>query len=121
MRLPCIAAASGFLIVQAAFAQHGPHMATPPAPKPKKVKGGGANAGLGAPKRASDEQIEQLEKMSPADRQQALEALPADRRQKIEQRLTHLQSLSPRSAPSLRIAWRNSKACRPPSRKRCAG
>lgn len=100
MRFACLAAVF-ILAVPVGLAQHGPHVAARPAPKPK---GGSSSPGgaLKAPRRASDEKIDTLERMTPADRQKALEALPPDRREKIETRLTHLQKLSPEKRAQLR-------------------
>src|SRR5450432_1716671 len=100
MRFACFAAVL-ILAVPGALAQHVPHPATRPAPKAKGGTGA-AGGGLQAPHRASDEQIDTLEKMTPAARQKALEALPPDRRQKIETRLAHLQKLSPEERAQLR-------------------
>jgi hypothetical protein len=97
MRLVCLTAVV-VLMVPGVFAQHVPHPATRPAPKAK----GGASGGMQAPHRASDQQIDTLEKMTPAARQKALEALPPDRRQKIEARLVHLQKLTPDERAQLR-------------------
>jgi hypothetical protein len=59
--------------------------------KPERTPGGGP----AAPHRASDTQIEKLSRMSPAERQKALQNLPPDRRQKLETRLDKLDNLTP--------------------------
>jgi hypothetical protein len=111
MRLAFITA---IFVSTVAYAQHGPHAATrPSAPKPK----GGAGSGMQAPRRASDEQISKLEKMTPAERQKALEALPPGRRQNIESRLVHLQKLSPEERAQLQDRLQKFKNLPPDQQK----
>src|SRR5260370_42426329 len=55
---------------------------TPPAPKAHANAGPGG--GPAAPKRSTDQQIEKLANMSPAQREKALSNLPPEPRQKIE-------------------------------------
>ncbi len=92
-------------LAHAAYGQHVPRPLNRPAPRVRpQQQQGGANAGTGsleAPRRDSEQQIDRLEKMSAAERRTALEALPADRRDRIEKRLSHLQKLSPEQRAQL--------------------
>ncbi|MCU1260137.1 MAG: hypothetical protein JWO80_3022 [Bryobacterales bacterium] len=81
------------------FAQRGARGVARPAPKPKGGSGTGVSARTSRP--AGDQQIQKLEKMSPAERQKALEALPPDRRRNIESRLDRLQKMSPEERAQL--------------------
>jgi len=83
----------------AAYAQHVPRPLNRPAPRARPQQGG--NGGLEAPRRDSEQQIDRLERMSPAERRAALEALPAERRERIEKRLSHLQRLTPEQRAQL--------------------
>ena len=84
----------------AALAQHAPHAAARPA-APKVKNGAGVVRGMKAPRPAVGAQIDRLEKMTPAERQRALEALPPDRRDAVETRLRRLQNLSPEQRAQL--------------------
>jgi hypothetical protein len=81
------------LLVSSAWAQKKPPAPKAPNPKahPERSPGGGPPA----PHRASEVQIDKLAKMNPAERQKALAALPAERRQKLESRLSKLDNLTP--------------------------
>ncbi len=87
----------------AAIAQHVPRPLNRPAPRarPRQGDANGEAGGREVPKRDSEQQIDRLEKMSPAERRAALEALPVDRRERIEKRLSHLQRLSPEQRAQL--------------------
>ena len=87
------------LAVSGTFAQRGGRGVARPAAKPRS--GSGTRASARAPRVAGDQQIQQLEKMSPAERQKALEALPPDRRRNIESSLDRLQKLSPEERAQL--------------------
>ncbi len=86
-----------------AYAQHVPRPLNRPAPRvrPERGNGSGEAGGLEAPKRESEQQIDRLEKMTAAERRTALDALPAERRDRIEKRLSHLQRLTPEQREKL--------------------
>lgn len=75
------------LIWSASAAEKPPKPAkTPPAPKAHANTGPGG--GPAAPKRSSDEQIQRLAQMSPAQREKALSNLPPERRARLEAGIT---------------------------------
>lgn len=99
--------AAGYLLLS--MPVFGQHVARPrPAPRSKTERNAGERTtgesdakGPAAPKRDSDLQIERLEKMSPGERRTALDALPVERRDRIEKRLDHLQKLPPEKRAEL--------------------
>lgn len=86
----------------AALAQRAPRVFNRPVPRTRPERGNGkGELGSEAPKRDSEQQIDRLEKMSQSERRTALDALPQERREKIEKRLDHLQRLSPEQRAQL--------------------
>jgi len=83
-----------------ALAQHVPRGLNRPAPRTRPERGG-SKGESGAPKRDSEQQIKRLEKMNSTERRTALDALPAERRDRIEKRLSHLQRLTPEQRSQL--------------------
>lgn len=71
------------LLVSTASADKNPKPPKAP-PAPKAHANAGPGRGPAAPKRASDEQIQRLSQMSPAQREKALANLPPERRARVE-------------------------------------
>ena len=98
---------AGYLLVSTPL--FGQHVARPrPAARAKTERNAGERnpgendpKGPAAPKRDSDLQIERLEKMSPGELRTALDALPTERRDRIEKRLDRLQKLPPEKRAQL--------------------
>ncbi len=63
--------------------------------RPARPERGRKLSGTNVPKLQKDQPISRLENMSPEERRAALDALPPERRQKLENRLSRLQKLSP--------------------------
>jgi hypothetical protein len=87
------------LVVPASWGQKPPKPKNQPAPKTHPNTGPGG--GPPAPRRASDEQVDKLAKMSPAEREKALSSLPPERRVRIETRLEKLKNMTPEQKAQL--------------------
>jgi hypothetical protein len=86
----------------------------PPAPKVHPNAGGGA----GAPKRSSDEQIEKLAGMTPAQREKALSGLPPERRAHLQAQLDHWNKLSPEQKAQQKALEEKYRSLPPATKKR---
>lgn len=93
MQLKLTPAVIALLLIPAAWGEKKPPVPKTPVPKSKPERGPGG--GPPAPRRASEEQIDKLSKMSPTDRQKALSTLPTERREKLETRLNKLDNMTP--------------------------
>jgi len=90
----------GVLLPVTMRSQRGPRPLTHPTPRARPERSESAHSPA-ARQHETDDQIDRLEKMSPAERQSALETLPKERRDRIEKRLAHLQSLTPEQRTQL--------------------
>jgi hypothetical protein len=86
---------SVLLLAAASYAADKPAKPPKPAPAPKAHPNTGPGGGPPAPKRASDEQVEKLAQMSPAQREKALANLPPERRARIEAGIERWNKASP--------------------------
>lgn len=86
---------SVLLLALAAFGADKPPKPPKPPPAPKAHPNTGRGGGPAAPKRAIDQQIENLAKMSPAQREKALSNLPPERRAKVEAGIEKWNKTSP--------------------------
>ena len=90
-----------------------PPAKVPNAPKPKSA----AKQQPKLPQSIPTKQIEQLQKMTPEEREKALSNLPADRRQQVEKQLDRLNQLTPQQRQQLDQRYERLQSL-PPARQR---
>jgi hypothetical protein len=87
-------------------------------PAPKAHANASPGGGPAAPKRATDQQIEKLANMSPAQREKALSNLPAERRVKIEAGIAKWNKLTPEERARERAQAEKMQSLPPEQQKR---
>ena len=113
------------LLCGLASAQGGKNKALPraAAPAAKVARPPARQVGKEIPRSIPGKQIEQLQKMTPEEREKALAKLPPDRRVQVEKQLNRLDQLTPEQRQQLDSASKSFRASLPhanePSDRKC--
>lgn len=109
--------AIGLFLLGSASAQEKKAPARPPAKVPNAAKPKAAPKQPKLPQSIPSKQIEQLQKMTPEEREKALANLPPDRRQQVEKQLDRLNQLTPQQRQQLDQRYETLQSL-PPARQR---